>query len=73
LKLDHLIGSLEPGHEADVVVLDASAQRAMAHRLETARDLAEELFVLVTLGDERNVVATYVMGERVAGPAPTAA
>lgn len=68
LKLDHLIGSLEPGHEADVVVLDASAQRAMAHRLETARDLAEELFVLVTLGDERNVVATYVMGERVNAP-----
>ncbi|KPF65569.1 guanine deaminase [Bosea sp. AAP35] len=68
LKLDHLIGSLEPGHEADIVVLDASAQRAMAHRLETARDLAEELFVLVTLGDERNVVATYVMGEHVAGP-----
>ncbi len=68
LKLDHLIGSLEPGHEADIVVLDAGAQRAMAHRLETARDLAEELFVLVTLGDERNVVATYVMGERVAGP-----
>ncbi|WP_439492928.1 guanine deaminase [Bosea sp. (in: a-proteobacteria)] len=68
LKLDHLIGSLEPGHEADIVVLDASAQRAMAHRLETARDLAEELFVLVTLGDERNVVATYVMGERVNDP-----
>jgi guanine deaminase len=68
LKLDHLIGSLEPGHEADIVVLDASAQRAMAHRLETARDLAEELFVLVTLGDERNVVATYVMGERVPRP-----
>ncbi len=68
LKLDHLIGSLEPGHEADVVVLDASAQRAMAHRLETARDLGEELFVLVTLGDERNVVATYVMGERVNAP-----
>jgi guanine deaminase len=68
LKLDHLIGSLEPGHEADIVVLDPTAQRAMAHRLETARDLAEELFVLVTLGDERNVVATYVMGERAVAP-----
>lgn len=64
LGLDHLIGSLEPGHEADVVVLDPAAVPAMAHRLETARDLAEELFVLVTLGDERNVTATYVMGER---------
>ena len=68
LGLDHLIGSLEPGREADVVVLDTGATRAMAHRLETVRDLAEELFVLVTLGDERNVAATYVMGERVGLP-----
>jgi guanine deaminase len=68
LGLDHLIGSFEPGREADVVVLDPTAQRAMAHRLETVRTLAEELFVLVTLGDERNVVATYVMGKRVALP-----
>ena len=65
LGLDHLIGSFELGREADVVVLDTSATRAMAHRMETARDLVEELFVLVTLGDERNVAATYVMGERV--------
>lgn len=68
LGLDHLIGSFEPGREADVVVLDTGATRAMAHRLETVRDLAEELFVLVTLGDERNVAATYVMGERVGLP-----
>ena len=68
LGLDHLIGSFEPGREADVVVLDTGAVRAMAHRMETVRDLAEELFVLVTLGDERNVAATYVMGERVGSP-----
>ena len=67
LGLDHLIGSFEPGREADVVVLDTGATRAMAHRMETVRDLAEELFVLVTLGDERNVAATYVMGELAAG------
>jgi guanine deaminase len=66
LGLDHCIGSFEPGREADAVVLDPGATRAMAHRLETVRDLAEELFVLVTLGDERNVAATYVMGERAA-------
>jgi len=64
LGLDHVIGGFEPGREADVVVLDTAATRAMAHRMETVRDLAEELFVLVTLGDERNVAATYVMGER---------
>ncbi|MCR4523639.1 MULTISPECIES: guanine deaminase [Bosea] len=69
LGLDHLIGSFEPGREADVVVLDTAATRAMAHRMETVRDLVEELFVLVTLGDERNVAATYVMGELAAGAA----
>ncbi|MGX1741044.1 guanine deaminase [Bosea sp. NPDC055353] len=68
LGLDHLIGGFEPGCEADVVVLDTGATRAMAHRMETVRDLAEELFVLVTLGDERNVAATYVMGERAGRP-----
>ena len=65
LGLEDRIGSLEPGREADMVVLDPAAQRAMAHRLETARDLVEELFVLVTMGDERNVAATYVMGRGV--------
>ncbi len=69
LGLDHLIGSFEPGREADAVVIDVGATRAMAHRLETVRDLAEELFVLVTLGDERTIAATYVMGERAILPA----
>lgn len=66
LGLDHLIGSFEIGREADIVVLDTGATRAMAHRMETVRDLVEELFVLVTLGDERNIAATYVMGEMAA-------
>ena len=57
-------GTLTFAFNADWGVLDPAATRAMAHRLETVRDLAEELFVLVTLGDERNVVATYVAGER---------
>jgi guanine deaminase len=66
LGLEAAIGSLEPGTEADIVVLDARATPAMAHRMETARELAEELFVLLIMGDERVVRATYVMGERVA-------
>ena len=56
---------LAPGHDADLVVLDARATPAMAHRMETvAGDLAEELFVLMTLGDDRSVRATYVAGAR---------
>lgn len=63
IGLEDLIGSFEPGHECDAVVLDAKATPAMAHRMETVTTLAEELFVLITLGDDRAVEETYVMGE----------
>jgi guanine deaminase len=66
LGLEDKIGALRPGNEADLVVLDARATPAMAHRMESVRgDLAEELFVLMTMGDDRAVRATYVAGERV--------
>ena len=35
----------------------------MAHRMETARSLEEELFVLMTLGDDRAVRQCYIAGE----------
>ncbi|MFO1049424.1 MAG: guanine deaminase [Geminicoccaceae bacterium] len=66
LSLEDKIGSLAPGREADLVVLDARATPAMTHRMETVDgDLAEELFVLMTMGDDRAVRATYVAGDRV--------
>lgn len=62
--LDGQIGRLAPGMEADLVVLDPAATPAMAHRMRTIEgDLAETLFVLMTLGDDRAVRATYVLGE----------
>jgi guanine deaminase len=65
LGLEDRIGRLAPGLEADLVVLDPCATPAMAHRMETiAGDLAETLFVLMTMGDDRAVRATYVTGER---------
>ncbi len=63
LGLDHAIGSIEVGKDADLVVLDSRATPAMAHRMETVEDLDKELFVLVTLGDDRAVRQTYVAGE----------
>lgn len=63
LGLDARIGALAPGLEADVIVLDAAATPAMAHRMESVGgDLAEELFVLMTMGDDRAVRETYVAG-----------
>jgi guanine deaminase len=63
LGMEGEIGSITPGAFADLVVLDARATPAMAHRMETARTLEEELFVLMTLGDDRAVRQTYIAGE----------
>ncbi len=62
LGMDDRIGTLEAGTEADIVVLDAHATPAMALRMERAETLAEELFVLQMMGDDRAVVQTYVAG-----------
>ena len=63
MGLEGQIGGFFPGAECDAVVLDARATPAMAHRMQTVTTLAEELFVLMTMGDDRAVAQTYVMGE----------
>ena len=63
LGLETEIGTIAPGAFADLVVLDARATPAMAHRMEVARNLEDELFVLMTLGDDRAVRQTYIAGE----------
>jgi guanine deaminase len=66
LGLENEIGSLAPGRYADLVVLDARATPAMRQRMAAVNDrLDEELFVLIIMGDDRAVAATYVQGERV--------
>ena len=65
LGLEDKIGSLQQGREADLVVLDSRATPAMAHRMESVEGhLAEELFVLMMMGDDRSVAETYVAGDR---------
>ena len=62
LGLEAEIGTLAPGSAADLVVLDPRATPAMALRAERARSLAEELFILQIMGDDRAVAQTYVSG-----------
>lgn len=65
LGLERCVGSLSVGYDADIVVLDSRSTPAMAHRMDGVEDnLAEELFVLMTMGDDRAVAETYVAGER---------
>ncbi len=66
LGLDHEIGSLAVGNYGDMVVLDSRATPAMAHRMAAhGGDIEDELFALMTLGDDRSVRATYVQGRLV--------
>lgn len=64
LSLTDGIGTLDEGSDADLVVLDANATPAMRLRMETVGTLAEELFLLQTLGDDRAVAETYVAGQK---------
>jgi guanine deaminase len=63
LALDDRLGTLAPGREADLVVLDPNATPLMAFRSARVQSIAEQLAVLMTLGDDRCVRATYVAGE----------
>lgn len=63
LSLEDKIGTLGQGSDADIIVLDSRATSAMELRMETVTSLAEELFVLQTLGDDRSVRQAYVAGE----------
>ena len=62
MGLDDRIGTLAEGMEADLVVLDARATEPMRLRMERVETLAEELFVLQVMGDERAVAQCYVAG-----------
>jgi guanine deaminase len=62
LSLADRIGTLEPGSDADIVVLNAAATPAMALKMEVVKSLVEELFLLQTMGDDRAVAETYVAG-----------
>ena len=64
LDLNDHIGNFLPGKEADFVVLDPQATPLLARRWSQSQTLAEKLFVMMMLGDDRAVVSTYVMGER---------
>ncbi|MCZ4130340.1 guanine deaminase [Stutzerimonas balearica] len=65
LYLDDRIGNLQPGKDADFVVLDYQATPLIDYRLRQARTLEEKLFALTILGDDRAVKETFAAGESV--------
>jgi guanine deaminase len=62
LSVSERVGTLDAGTDADIAVLDSSATPIMKLRMETVETLAEELFLLQTVGDDRAIREVYVAG-----------
>lgn len=61
LHIADRVGALEVGQEADFVVLDPAATPLLARRTAGA-SLAERLFAMQILGDDRTVARSYILG-----------
>ena len=55
-----MVGNLQPGCEADFVVLNPEATPLLARKTRQARNLDELLFALIVLGDDRVVERTVI-------------
>lgn len=62
LGLDGVVGNLQPGCEADFVVLDPAATPLLARKTAHAASLDELLFSLIVLGDDRVVERAVIAG-----------
>lgn len=65
LGLDHCIGRLQAGYEADFIIVDPQATPLLARRSAQCTSLRELLFALMILGDDRCIRATHVLGQAV--------
>jgi guanine deaminase len=64
MRLDDRIGNIEPGYEADFIVIDLKSTPAIAKRMHYAEDLWETLFIQMIMADDRAIRATYVNGRK---------
>ena len=62
LGLDGVVGNLQPGCEADFIVLKPRATPLLARRTQGANNLDELVFAMIVLGDDRLVERTVIAG-----------
>jgi guanine deaminase len=60
LGLAGVVGNLQPGCEADFVVLNPQATPLLARKTAAAANLDELLFSMIVLGDDRLVEQTVI-------------
>ncbi len=63
LRLDHCIGNLATGYEADLMVIDLASTAIIANRVARAQDIWDALFVQMIMADDRAIAATYCGGK----------
>jgi guanine deaminase len=64
LHLDDRIGTLAPGMEADLAVIDLASTPAIAQRAARADSLWQSVFPTIMMGDDRAIRATWVGGQK---------
>ena len=65
LDLDDKLGNFNIGKEADFIVLNLKATALQQLRQERTKNIEDALFALFTMGDDRNIHATYIYGNKV--------
>ena len=64
LRLDTKIGTLAPGFEADLTILNLASTEAIAQRHARADTIWEAIFPTIMMGDDRAIAQVYIAGER---------
>lgn len=67
LHLENTIGSIEPGMEADLVVLNPMSTPLLEFRTQYCNSIEELLFVQMTLADDRAIDTVYSGGRVIKG------
>ncbi len=67
LYMEDKIGSIAPGMEADLMIMDLKSTPLIDFRMGFSKNIMETLFIQMTLGDDRATKAVYVAGEKVYG------
>ena len=63
MRMADRVGTLQPGTEADLVILDLASTPAIAQRAARAEDIWEAIFPTIMMGDDRAIRGVWVAGD----------
>lgn len=62
LHMDHVIGTIAPDYEADLVVIDLASTPAISQAVTRAEDIWQAVFPTIMMGDDRAIHAVWIYG-----------